>query len=204
MKLGLKSLLYGAHAFYLHGWFVAAAWWKLYGFPFDPRLWFAFFLHDIGYYRCADMDGEEGKEHPRLGAALMHKLFDWHRGCGHEGCRTCDERGRKWERFTLYHSRSIAKKDGMNFSRLCVADKLATALIPSWLYLPMVTATGEIHEYLAESQKHAAASKNLNADELEGMLSGDKVRWFKGFQSYVRRWAEKHKDEPSDSWGWAW
>ena len=50
MKIGTRSVLFGAHAFWLHPWFVAAAWWKLYGFPWDPRLWVAFFLHDLGYF----------------------------------------------------------------------------------------------------------------------------------------------------------
>ncbi len=203
MKIGTKSLLFGAHAFWLHGWCVAAAWWKLYGFPVDPRLWFAFFLHDIGYWGCPNMDGPEGKEHPRLGAKILHNLFDPEH-CGVEDCVLCERECHVWERFTLYHSRSMAKIDGQSFSRLCVADKLATAFTPSWLYLPMVTLTGEIDEYLAESQKHARGSKNINADELEGMVSGDKKRWFKGFQSYVERWAYKHKDEVVDTLGWSW
>jgi hypothetical protein len=30
MKVGTKSVLFGAHQFATHPWFVAAAWWKLY------------------------------------------------------------------------------------------------------------------------------------------------------------------------------
>jgi hypothetical protein len=33
MKIGTKNVLAGAHSFFLHTWFVALAWWKLYGFP---------------------------------------------------------------------------------------------------------------------------------------------------------------------------
>ena len=47
MKIGTKSVLFGAHCFFLHPFFVAVAWWKLYGFPVDPRLWVAFFVHDL-------------------------------------------------------------------------------------------------------------------------------------------------------------
>src|SRR5690348_11894818 len=47
-SIGTKSVICGAHCFFLHPWFVALAWWKLYGFPWDPRLWFAFWLHDLG------------------------------------------------------------------------------------------------------------------------------------------------------------
>ncbi len=39
MNVGTRSILYGAHAFWLHPWFVAWGWWRLYGFPWDPRLW---------------------------------------------------------------------------------------------------------------------------------------------------------------------
>jgi hypothetical protein len=33
-----------------------------------------------------------------------------------------------------------------------MADKLAIALTPSWLYLLMVRASGEIHEYMAHAK----------------------------------------------------
>src|SRR5580658_6759401 len=49
MTIGTKSVLYGAHCAVLHPWFLAAAWSKLYGFPWDVRLWASFWLHDIGY-----------------------------------------------------------------------------------------------------------------------------------------------------------
>lgn len=61
MKIGTRSVLYGAHCFLLHPWFVAAAWWQLYGIPWDPRLWVAFFVHDIGYVGKPNMDGVEGE-----------------------------------------------------------------------------------------------------------------------------------------------
>jgi hypothetical protein len=31
MTVGTRSVLYGAHQFAIHPWFVAAAWWRLYG-----------------------------------------------------------------------------------------------------------------------------------------------------------------------------
>ena len=33
MKIGTKSVLAGTRCFFLHPWFAALAWWKLYGFP---------------------------------------------------------------------------------------------------------------------------------------------------------------------------
>jgi hypothetical protein len=71
MKIGTKSVLFGAHCFFLHPWFVALGWWKLYGFPLDLRLWFAFFLHDIGYLGKTNMDGPEGERHVEVGAQIM-------------------------------------------------------------------------------------------------------------------------------------
>lgn len=76
IPMGTRSLLWGAHQFLIHPLFVALAWWRLYGFPWDPRLWVAFFVHDLGYWGMPNMDGPEGEEHPRLGAALMHAFFD--------------------------------------------------------------------------------------------------------------------------------
>ena len=68
MTVGTKSVLFGAHQFLIHPWFVAWGWWTLYGFPLDPRLWVAFFVHDLGYIGKPNMDGPEGETHPLLGA----------------------------------------------------------------------------------------------------------------------------------------
>ena len=52
MKVGTKSVIGGAHCFFLHPFFVAWGWTRLFGFPWDARVWFAFCLHDIGYVGC--------------------------------------------------------------------------------------------------------------------------------------------------------
>jgi hypothetical protein len=75
MKIGTKSVLFGVHCFLLHPVFVAIAWVKLYGFPLDPRIWIAFFVHDLGYIGKPNMDGIEGEKHVEFGAKLMH-IFD--------------------------------------------------------------------------------------------------------------------------------
>jgi hypothetical protein len=174
MRTGTKSVLIGAHCFFIHPWIVAIAWTKLYGFPFDPRLWFAFFLHDIGYIGKPNMDGPEGEEHPRLGARIMGKLF-----------------GKKWHDFTLYHSRFLSKKYGAQYSKLCVADKYAICLTPAWLYLPMVRFTGEIWEYMKDAERNSNGQLKVQAS--------CKV-WYKGVQAYVRKWVEEHKDIKEDTW----
>jgi hypothetical protein len=61
--------------------------------------------------------------------------------------------GPAWGDLCLYHSRYYAAAHAGRPSRLCFADKLACALTPAWRYLPMVSATGEIHEYLQRAQK---------------------------------------------------
>lgn len=183
MKIGTKSILYGAHCFLIHPWFVAWAWWRLYGFPWDPRLWFAFFLHDLGYWGKPNMDGEEGEQHPRWAAGVMGRLF-----------------GPRWRDLCLYHSRFLAKKDGKHFSKLCVADKYSFILTPKWLYLLMVNWTGEIKEYMKlatiEVQNVMKAGKyatmNLN--------SVDQGKWFEDVKEYLYRWVLEHKDMRPDTW----
>jgi hypothetical protein len=133
VKLGTRSLLFGAHQFILHPLFVAIAWTRLNGFPIDPRLWLAFGIHDIGYFELPNMDGPEGKRHVERGARIM-SIF-----------------GQEWADFSRFHSRSYAALYGAEPSELCAADKLATCLVPVWLYLFMVNLTGEIDEYMADA-----------------------------------------------------
>lgn len=186
MKIGTKSILFGAHAFYLHWLFVAVAWWKLYGFPWDPRLWVAFFVHDLGYFGKPNMDGAEGERHVEWGARIMWKLFDWP--------------GRKqfWHDFCLYHSRFYAKRDGKSFSRLCVADKLSIVLTPAWIYIPMTRLSGEIHEYmkLADARTKAGEPKYASMN----IYSDDVKQWYANIQEYLQRWVEEHKDGREDTW----
>lgn len=198
MKVGTKSVLFGAHCFFLHPWFVAAAWWKLYGFPCDPRLWVAFFVHDIGYLGKPNMDGKEGELHPAIGGRLMHTLFDWPRIVTRQnGCRDYNYR---WLHFSLLHSRYYAKTLGLPFSRLCVADKLAIALTPAWLYLPMVRATGEIREYMAHAKHRLVGNENVSAEERRQLVGAGEQAWYVGVQSYCRRWAYEHCDGKQDTW----
>lgn len=197
MRVGTKSILFGAHCFFLHPWFVAEAWRRLYGFPFDPRLWVAFFVHDLGYWSKPNMDGSEGETHPIRGAQIMTRLFDTY---------TSADIGKPdlpplgyWGYFSLLHSRYYAKSLGMDPSRLCVADKLAISLTPEWLYLPMVRATGEIHEYRAHAKHRIVGNERVSDEEKTLLLAGERD-WYRGVQAYCRRWAYAHKDVQRDSW----
>ena len=187
MKIGTKSVLFGAHQFMIHPWFVAWGWWTLYGFPWDPRVWVACFVHDIGYIGKPNMDGPEGEQHPILGARIMSALFDWGE-FGH------------WHEFTLLHSRYFAKSLGLQPSRLCMADKMAIALTPAWLYLPMVRASGEIHEYMAHAKHRIIGNINITDDEKRRVTSNSQAEWYAGVQSYCRRWALEHYRGTMDTW----
>lgn len=199
MTVGTKSVLFGAHQFAIHPWFVAAAWWKLYGFPFDPRLWVAFFVHDLGYIGKPNMDGPEGETHPILGARIMWRLFD-STNDRHLTPPQLSPRFGRWGLFSLLHSRYYAKTLGLQPSRLCIADKLALALTPAWLYLPMVRATGEIDEYMAHAAYRIKGNEAVSESERQRLTSGDQRAWYAGVQSYMRRWVAEHKDGRADTW----
>lgn len=173
MKIGTKSILFGAHQFLLHPLFVATAWWKLYGFPFDPRLWFCFFLHDVGYIGKPNMDGPQGKMHPWEVHFYIEALF-----------------GRKWADFCLYHSRSIAETYNAEVSPLCVADKYAFCITPRWLYLPMTKLTGEIDEYLDDSDYKECNPR----DKLTYIL------WHSYVNRILHNWVMNNKDEVMARW----
>jgi hypothetical protein len=167
---------------------VAAAWWRLYGPPRDPRLWIAFVVHDLGYlfYWCRTMDGPDGERHVEWGARLMDRLF-----------------GPFWGDFCRYHSRFRAKQDGQPFSPLCVADKLACVLEPWWLYLPRVLASGEIHEYMALAGGKAGSkyAGEPNSKYVVQQLEVGTIRsWHRGMTAYLRDWVALHQDGRADTW----
>jgi hypothetical protein len=172
MRIGSKSLIYGAHQVLIHPIAIAYAWTKLYGFPLDLRLWCAFLIHDWGYWGKSNMDGESGERHPVKGAAIMRLLF-----------------GKAWGDFTLLHSRFYATKLNRQFSRLAVADKLASTVLPAWLYVPMVCLTGEADEYM-----HCTSLKEGSKFRSQGVISGDVRLWYSELQTYLRGWVEIHKD----------
>lgn len=171
MGVGTRSVLFGVHQFAIHPWFVARAWWYLYGFPWDLRLWVSFFLHDLGYIGKPNMDGPEGELHPAWAAHVMAWLF-----------------GKKWFNFCYYHSRFLAKRDQQPFSRLCVADKLAITLTPGWLYLPLARLSGELVEYMEGKGARTPAGERTPKE------------WYQDVQYYCKEWAITHQDCKPDTW----
>jgi hypothetical protein len=221
MKVGTKSVLFGAHCFFMHPFFVATAWTKLYGFPLDPRIWIAFFVHDLGYFGKPNMDGPEGETHVEFGAKIMHFFDGWEyinetykdrdteftnrRKFLRSGWEICDvlnfsetgsniiykKRKTTWQDFSLYHSRYYAKKNKAQPSKLCFADKLSFCCTPRWLYLPMVNATGEIKEYL----KMAKKSETAHWKPVEGQRV-----WHNQLCEYMTKWVDEHRDGRTDTW----
>lgn len=183
MTTGTKRVLFGAHCFFLHPFFVVLAWTRLFAVPRDPRLWLAFAVHDLGYIGKQNIDGREGEEHVHLGAIIMKRLC-----------------GRHWEEFTRCHSRYWAKKTGRQFSRLCVADKLAFVITPLWLYLPMTRWTGELKEYMANARLHLQETRHLERWEACCLRSSDERVFLTGLRSYTQRWVEAHLDLAVDEW----
>lgn len=171
MKIGTRTVLFGVHQFAIHPWFVALGWWKLYGFPWDVRLWLAFFLHDLGYIGKPNLDGPEGEEHPEWAARVMKRFF-----------------GDQWADLCRYHSRFLAKRDGKPYSRLCAADKFAIAICPGWIYLPLARLTGELGEYMKGKGARTPAGERSSRT------------WYRDVQRYCRAWAIEHADGRLDTW----
>jgi len=136
MKTGTKSVLFGIHAFWLHPYYVRRAWGILY--PKQPPTlveWCAILTHDLGYWGCTNMDGEDGQSHPGKVSRL------WERYCG--------SFGKEVAAIIVGHSRFYASRDALPLSRLYAPDKLASALYPLSLYMALGRMSGEMGEYIA-------------------------------------------------------
>jgi hypothetical protein len=196
-SMGTRSVLYGAHCFLWHWFFVAKAWHALYGWKpvidryvgyvslKDPRLWLAFFLHDIGYIGKEKMDDPSGERHPYTGAAILRSVF-----------------GPGWYYFVLYHSRYLAKASGAQPSLLCLADKYSFVLTPRILYLPFVRATGEIREYMIMDLTRRQAGENRReiSYEHEARWRQREELWFTDLKKYMNDWVQQHRDGSDDTW----
>ena len=182
MRVGTKSVIFGVHAILVHPFFVAYAWSRLFEFPWDPRLWLAFVVHDVGYLGKSNMEGPEGQQHVVLGGRIMGWL------CGAE-----------WRDFVLGHSRHRAERVGKKYSKLCLADKLAFVLTPAWLYLPMARLSGELREYMRVSSERQLGGR-VNNFELSLIKSRNPRVWLEGLKLYTRRWIEQHRNGFRGRW----
>ena len=217
--VGTRSVLFGAHCFFIHPIFVFIAWWKLYGFPFDPRLWVAFFVHDLGYFGKPNMDGKEGETHVEFGAKIMHFFDGWHLErqvifkpnlIQYERLKECGwfltdytiytatfkrfVRKWKWSDFSKYHSRFYAKRDAVQYSKLCVSDKYAICLEPYWFYIIRVMLSGEIKEYMNLGKNNDSKYGTM------GVSAKSRREWFNDVVNYLVLWVGEHKELKKDTW----
>ena len=182
IPVGTRSLLLGVHCWFVHPFTVALAWKRLYGFPWDHRLWLAFFVHDWGYWGHRQMDSEEAEKHVELGARIMHRLCDTGQFNPHNS--------HEWEQFSLYHSRFYAKANNAQFSRLCVADKAAFYTEPYLFYMLRARLSGEVWEYLEQQP-----------DMPTGLAKRDKLKWWHAHVTrFLIAWVNEHKDCKPDEW----
>jgi hypothetical protein len=201
-------VLFGAHCWFIHPWFVALAWWKLYGFPWDPRLWVAFCVHDLGYVGLPNMDGPEGETHVIWGAGFCGRVagnlavFGKPTSAQAHIERSCAYW--TWNDFCLYHSRFYAKQAGKPVSKLCFADKLACCLEPWWLYLPRVILSGEIKEYMEKAGGKPDSKYNGEPVVSKYLSMGIRTRtrreWHSDMTEYMRKWVAEHIDGREDTW----
>jgi len=174
MTTGTKSILYGTHQFLIHPFYVFIGWWRLYGFPWDPRLWFCFLVHDLGYLGKSDIEGKTGRQHVEFGAKIAGFLF-----------------GKRFYNECLGHSRYYATEQNIPLSRLCYADKLAFVIEPIWLYLFKACLSGEIKEYRMTSVQWCplwASNRDWHTKLRDRILSQIKeglpgVVWFHSYLS---------------------
>lgn len=130
MRVGSKTVCFGVHQPLIHTVFVARAWRLLYSRWPDWREIVCIFIHDLGYWGCETIDGEDGIWHPEFGASIASRIF-----------------GEDYGDLVMYHSRTMCEARGKEPSRLCYADKYASALCPQSLYLLLARLSGEIEEY---------------------------------------------------------
>lgn len=168
MKVGTKSLLFGAHQFILHPVTVLLAWRKLYGkFPGWKELT-CIVMHDWGYWGCADMDGKEGSLHPEWAAQVVYRWW-----------------GSYYYHLCLFHSRHRARWYKSHVSKLYYADKLSFCYVPWWLYVPMGLLSGEIHEYEEQTSRVKVCSK-----------SGGWKQWHQSVCTSMRKLSKDPKSLP--------
>jgi hypothetical protein len=169
MKVGTKSLLFGVHQVILHPMFVLVAWIKLYGWrTLNFPTIVAIVIHDWGYWGCEAMDDKGGKLHPVWAALKLNKWF-----------------GYEYYHLARFHSRFLAKNEDCAVSKLCLADKLGTAMMPTWLWVLLAKLSTELIEYMSD-QKY-----EINSDKLDRGKEGDTPSaFFQRYKNIAQKWVD--------------
>lgn len=228
MNVGTKSVLFGAHAFYLHPFFIFRAWWKLYGFPWDPRLWLAFAIHDLGYWGKPNMDGPEGETHPEWAAKVMFKWCEvfkphgiWSRGQGGllfrdgEDPYTLPPQSKFQNRVARALNRVFGEYGPLYWhdfvlyhSRFYAKQDHRT---PSRLCiadkLAICLTPAWLYLPMARATGEIHEYRKLGKDGASAqkytsmnVWSPDEAEWYRNVQTYLMKWIEEHKDGKEDTW----
>ncbi len=187
MNVGTKSLLWGVHQVVWHPITVALAWRQIEGRW--PNWWqsVAIVLHDVGYWGCPNMDGEEGRQHPVRGAEITANVVQTlyatamrlrypiqvrvNEAFAHECFIQSMLLRSKAYKLALGHSRFFAEKERIQVSKLFRPDKLCVRFDPPWFYLLRARLSGELAEYVNNST-----------------LGGDTGHaWYQNYRYYVNK-----------------
>ena len=139
MNIGTKTLLFGCHQFILHPIYTWLGWRKVYGPHYSSLIWIAFIMHDWGLWGMKEFDGPEDNHTVRSAQIVdntCYKLRLPFRSFWDLHCQV------------LNHSRFYASYMDRTPSQLCAADKVGTALMPSWLWAILAYLTGEGWVYM--------------------------------------------------------
>jgi hypothetical protein len=144
MKMGTKTLLFGCHQFIIHPFFTGLAWVKLYRKLPNWKEAVCILIHDWGYWDKPNVDGPEGERHPEWAAHWAFRYLD--------RVITDDSDHPVYieqyhANLCLYHSSTLAKRDGVGVSKLCLPDKYGITMVPIWLMVLLGKLTGETKEY---------------------------------------------------------
>ena len=172
MKIGTRTVLFGVHQFLWHPFTVWRAWRWLYGR--NPSWWqlVAIALHDAGYVGLPNLDGEEGRKHPVLGAKMTSKVVRFFCDLLGHSILMRAIYGEAAYQFSLGHSRELARQQHTIPSLLCWADKACVLFDPPWFYLLRARLAGELDEF------------KRNAEPLIGKVA-DEV-WLDWYRNRVR------------------
>lgn len=142
---------------------VLVAWIRLYRKL--PGFWefICILIHDWGYWGKDNLDGEEGEDHPRFAAELIHAITGNHY---------------YWE-LCMFHSRFQAQKYRGDPSKLCLADKWGVAMLPTCVWVIMGRWTGEIEEYRS-NKKYEIFQQSRKSD----------YAWFNDYKAICAEWVK--------------
>jgi len=218
LRVGTKSVLFGAHCFLIHPVFVLIAWIRLYGFPVDPRIWIAFFVHDLGYLGKPNMDGKEGETHPELGARIMNIFDGWSIRINP---KIIFENEDKLKEFILtnrtYITFATTLEDGTIEARFSLIANRKTKWHDFSLYHSRYYAKRNSAQYskLSVADKLAFCIEPYWLYIFRATLTGEineymkvhhhrkdqtKKEWHEYVVDYMGKWVAEHKDMKPDSW----